>query len=101
MRSKLLNFLMDSKHYVPGYLLGLYNSIIEQGLHEERALLLARIGNHVEALKEYVHKLQDFEMAEKYCQQHYDPESEEGRGVYLDLLKARAAVTTHLNSAHM
>jgi len=57
------------------------------GLHEERAILLSKIGHHDEALKEYVHKLHDFGMAEDYCKQHYDHENEEARDVYLSLLK--------------
>jgi hypothetical protein len=48
--------------------------MIEDGLHEERAILLSKIGQHYEALREYVHELGDFPMAERYCLKHYDSE---------------------------
>eukprot|EP01125_Pyxidicula_operculata_P017175 TRINITY_DN5996_c0_g1_i2.p1 TRINITY_DN5996_c0_g1~~TRINITY_DN5996_c0_g1_i2.p1 ORF type:complete len:900 (-),score=202.10 TRINITY_DN5996_c0_g1_i2:552-3251(-) len=87
IRKKLLDFLETSKFYTPSAMFSRYNWE-ENNLHEEKAILLSKIGDHYEALREYVHKLKDFETAEKYCHQHYDPENEQGdRDVYLSLLK--------------
>jgi len=90
MRSRLLDFLEQSRFYTPAIMLSNYN-FTEDGLHEEKAILLSKIGHHFEALKEYVHKLKDFTMAEEYCAQHFDTENDEARDVYLSLLKVYMA----------
>jgi len=95
MRTKLLDFLEESKFYSPSVMLSRFN-FSEEGLHEERAILLSKIGQHYEALREYVHELHDFVMAEDYCRKHYDPEHEEAKDVYLHLLKVY--MTTPLGS---
>lgn len=86
VRAKLLDFLDESQFYDPATMIGRYK-FTEEGLHEERAILLSKIGQHYEALKEYVHRLGDFHMAERYCKRHYDPTNSEGKDVYLQLLK--------------
>jgi len=86
MRTRLLEFLEKSRFYTPAVMLSQYN-FADDGLHEEKATLLSKIGQHFEALKEYVHKMKDFAMAEEYCAQHYDTETDEARDVYLSLLK--------------
>jgi len=58
-----------------------------EGLREERAILLSKVGKHYEALREYIHELHDFKIAEQYCKKHYDPDKEEFRDVYLNLLE--------------
>jgi len=87
-RSQLLDFLEESEHYTAASMLSKYScEFSDEGLHEERAIILSKIGRHYEALREYVHNLHDLTMAEKYCQKHYNPEHEENRAVYLNLLK--------------
>jgi len=83
---KLLNFLEESQFYEPHKIIPLYN-YEEQGLHEERAILFSKIGYHFDALKEYIHVLNDFKMAEEYCLKHYNPNKEGSKDVYLQLLK--------------
>lgn len=69
MRKKLLHFLEYSRYYstevLPTYLLN-------DGLFEERAIVMGRIGNHEEALTIYVFVLNDTRKAEDYCEKMYD-----------------------------
>lgn len=41
------------------------------GLHEERAVLLGRLGQHHQALSIYTLTLKDTQAALRYCQKHY------------------------------
>jgi hypothetical protein len=45
------------------------------------------VGKHLDALREYIHELQDFKIAKEYCKKHYDADQEEFRDVYLNLLE--------------
>ncbi|XP_076463553.1 vam6/Vps39-like protein [Babylonia areolata] len=83
-RDMLVHFLHTSQHYVPERLLTRFPL---DGFHEERAILLGRLGRHEQALAIYVHRLGDSKLAEEYCETHYDAEKEENRDVYLYLLK--------------
>uniref|UniRef100_A0A8C5CSU6 CNH domain-containing protein n=1 Tax=Gadus morhua TaxID=8049 RepID=A0A8C5CSU6_GADMO len=60
-RSKLLDFLDMSSSYEPARLI---SDFPFDGLLEERALLLGRMGKHEQALFIYVHVLKDTRMAE-------------------------------------
>lgn len=57
------------------------------GLHEERAILLKRIGRHEQALLIYARELKDFKLAEDYCIQTWSTNKEEEQNVFLSLLK--------------
>ncbi|KAL0969488.1 hypothetical protein UPYG_G00227960 [Umbra pygmaea] len=83
-RNKLLCFLEISTSYEPGRLI---SDFPFDGLLEERALLLGRMGKHEQALFIYVHVLKDTHMAEEYCHRHYDRELEGNKDVYLSLLR--------------
>eukprot|EP00042_Codosiga_hollandica_P055770 m.788291 g.788291 ORF g.788291 m.788291 type:complete len:902 (-) comp59192_c1_seq12:2409-5114(-) len=85
-RLKLLRFLQKSSSYAPEQILS--RCIAINGLFEERAILLGRIGRHEQALTIYVYKLGNHSMAEEYCTQHYNKDKENSRDVYLHLLKA-------------
>uniref|UniRef100_A0A3Q1C7B8 CNH domain-containing protein n=1 Tax=Amphiprion ocellaris TaxID=80972 RepID=A0A3Q1C7B8_AMPOC len=76
-------FPIPSCAHVLGYRGKFYQSYISrlQGLLEERALLLGRMGKHEQALFIYVHILKDTRMAEDYCHRHYNS------SVYLSLLR--------------
>lgn len=69
LRKKLLHFLENSNHYsteiLPTYLLN-------DGLFEERAVVMGKIGNHEEALTILVHLLGDTKKAEEYCERKYN-----------------------------
>lgn len=83
-RQKLLMFLEISSYYDPGRLICDFPF---DGLLEERALLLGRMGKHEQALFIYVHILKDTKMAKEYCHKHYDQNKEGNKDVYLSLLR--------------
>uniref|UniRef100_A0A673LX09 Vam6/Vps39-like protein n=1 Tax=Sinocyclocheilus rhinocerous TaxID=307959 RepID=A0A673LX09_9TELE len=83
-RNKLLSFLEVSSSYEPERLV---SDFPFDGLLEERALLLGRMGKHEQALFIYVHILKDTRMAEEYCHGHYDPSTNGNKDVYLSLLR--------------
>ncbi|XP_055028430.1 vam6/Vps39-like protein [Misgurnus anguillicaudatus] len=83
-RNKLLSFLEISSNYEPERLI---SDFPFDGLLEERALLLGRMGKHEQALFIYVHILKDTHMAEEYCHSHYQPDSNSHKDVYLSLLR--------------
>ncbi|CUA75985.1 hypothetical protein RSOLAG22IIIB_01989 [Rhizoctonia solani] len=81
--SKLLAFVNTSKYYDPDRL---YALLPQTDLHEVRAVVLGKLGNHYGALDIYVHKLQDYTEAEEYCKRVYRTEPDP-HGVFLTLLK--------------
>ncbi|XP_061651519.1 vam6/Vps39-like protein isoform X2 [Phyllopteryx taeniolatus] len=83
-RNKLLSFLDISSSYEPARLI---SDFPFDGLLEERALLLGRMGKHEQALFIYVHILKDTRMAEEYCHSHYSSSVETDKDVYLSLLR--------------
>ncbi|KAM4542584.1 vam6/Vps39-like protein isoform 1-T1 [Odontesthes bonariensis] len=83
-RNKLLSFLDISSCYEPSRLI---SDFPFDGLLEERALLLGRMGKHEQALFIYVHILKDTRMAEEYCHGHYSSAVEGNKDVYLSLLR--------------
>ena len=83
-RKKLLGFLENSSFYKAETMLSRFP---KDDLYEEKAILLSRIGRHFQALSIYAHQLNDSKMAEEYCAKHFESSSEEGKDVYLSLLK--------------
>lgn len=89
LRRKLME-LLESSNYYTTETLPLY--LQHDGLYEERAIVMGKIGNHWEALRIYVHILHDLKRAEEYClRQYYKPivnrRSENNREVFLLLFK--------------
>uniref|UniRef100_A0A8C5RF85 Vam6/Vps39-like protein n=1 Tax=Laticauda laticaudata TaxID=8630 RepID=A0A8C5RF85_LATLA len=83
-RKKLISFLESSSYYNAEQLI---SDFPFDGLLEERALLLGRMGNHEQALFIYVHILKDTKIAENYCHKHYDRNKDGSKDVYLSLLR--------------
>ncbi|KAM9341423.1 vam6/Vps39-like protein isoform 2-T2 [Symphorus nematophorus] len=83
-RNRLLSFLDVSTSYEPARLI---SDFPFDGLLEERALLLGRMGKHEQALFIYVHILKDTRMAEEYCRRYYNSLVEGNKDVYLSLLR--------------
>ncbi|XP_055878560.1 vam6/Vps39-like protein [Biomphalaria glabrata] len=83
-KKKLISFLLQSKHYLPERHLTKFPT---NGFHEERAILLGRLGRHEQALGIYVYTLKDFQRAEDYCAKNYDSNKEGNKDVYYLLLK--------------
>ena len=69
VREKLLQFLVSSDHYSTEVLPFDFE---RDGLWHEKALVMGKIGDHREALKIYIHQLNDPETAESYCNRVYD-----------------------------
>eukprot|EP00053_Salpingoeca_punica_P018486 m.181586 g.181586 ORF g.181586 m.181586 type:complete len:887 (-) comp17442_c1_seq3:450-3110(-) len=88
-RRRLLEFSRASMHYEPEKMLSRFFGI--EGLYEERALLLGRIGRHEQAIAMFALKIQDFDQAEEYCQRVFETDTESGRHVFLSLLKCYLA----------
>jgi hypothetical protein len=86
LRAKLLAFLASSIYYTPEKML---TSFPENSLLEERAILLSRVKQHEQALIIYAHKLKDRELAEQYCKQFYNRNTDEGSSMYLHLLEVK------------
>lgn len=83
VREKLVKFLNDSQYYTAATLLVHFPY---DSLHEERAVLMGRLGQHHQALSIYTHTMRDTQAALNYCQKHYTT-SGSGSEVYLTLLK--------------
>ncbi|KAJ1975589.1 Vacuolar morphogenesis protein 6 [Dimargaris cristalligena] len=79
IRWRLRAFLRKSQYYNPERLLG---RLPVQGLDQERALVLSRMGRHEQALEIIVYQLHDFAQAETYCN-----EQSEVPDIYLILLR--------------
>lgn len=69
LRRKLMKLLEESECYstetLPTYLL-------HDGLFDERAIVMGKVGNHREALIIYVHILKDLQRGEEYCLKQYN-----------------------------
>lgn len=68
-RRKLLRFLLTSDHYSTEVL---PTEFERHGLWHEKAVVMGKIGDHREALAIYIHRLNDAETAESYCDRVYD-----------------------------
>lgn len=84
-RQKLYDFLKNSSAYKPEKLLSPIYQLAD-GFHEERAILLGRIGRHHEALEIFAHVLKDSAAAEEYCQRYHMPDDESASKVFMHLL---------------
>ncbi|KRX59870.1 Vam6/Vps39-like protein [Trichinella sp. T9] len=68
----LLAFLKRSNFYNPEMLLV---QLPFNEMHEARALIFEKLGRHEQVLAIYANMLGDFEKAEQYCHQYYQPGS--------------------------
>lgn len=84
-RQKLLHFLDFSVNYTPQKMISTFLAF--EGLYEERAILLGRIGRHDQALSIYAYKLNDPAKAEQYCERQFELDSEGSADVFHKLLE--------------
>ena len=68
-RSDLMSFLENSRFYKAELLLSKFPPDV---LYEERAILMYRLGQHERALSIYIYDLQNWDLAERYCNRLYD-----------------------------
>ncbi|CAM6117042.1 unnamed protein product [Calypogeia fissa] len=87
-REKLLKALQNARTYSPDRML---QSLPADGLYEERAYLLGRLGQHQLALTLYVHKLHQPELALAYCDRVYQSAVSGRKGTTKTSLPALAA----------
>jgi hypothetical protein len=87
-RKKLLAFLESSEYYHAEALLSKFPL---DDLFEERALLLAKLGQHEAALGIYLYTLGDLPTAEAYCARRYAAGGAKARDVYLALVRVCVA----------
>ncbi|EJD06913.1 uncharacterized protein FOMMEDRAFT_117970 [Fomitiporia mediterranea MF3/22] len=80
---KFLGFIQSSDIYRVDRLFGLLPS---EDMYEARAILLGRLGRHVNALETYVYRLGDYKKAEEYCKSIYIPNTPT-QDIFLALLK--------------
>ncbi|KAJ1975305.1 Vacuolar morphogenesis protein 6 [Dimargaris xerosporica] len=78
-RQRLLILLRQSPYYNPENIL---SKLPAHGLYQERAIVLARMGQHDQALQLIVYRLRDFDQAEAYCRAHHEVDN-----IFLTLLK--------------
>jgi len=84
LRAKLISFLKASRYYKPEIMLARFP---ETELLEERAVVLSRLKEHIEALAIYVWDLKQEDKAKEYCAMHYNPKDSRDRDVYLYLME--------------
>lgn len=84
LRRKLLDFLEISDHYTTQ---GLPALLLNEGLGEERAIVLGKLGDHEEALCIFIYLLKSPKRAEEYCLSVYKKGLPASEGIFLTLLK--------------
>ncbi|CAL1543565.1 unnamed protein product [Lymnaea stagnalis] len=83
-KKKLLKFLQKSQYYIPERLLTRFPI---DDFHEERAILLGRLGRHEQALHIYIHMLNNLNKALEFCAMNYEKDKDGNKDVYYLLLK--------------
>ena len=85
-RRKLASFLEQSRWYRPERMLSRFPV---DGLFEERAILLSKLGQHEQALSIYIDKLEDFDLVEQYCDRIWSKRdsSDNSKSIYVTALK--------------
>ncbi|KAJ3294644.1 Vam6/Vps39-like protein [Borealophlyctis nickersoniae] len=84
MRRTLARFLEVSKVYDAEQVL---KAFPENALFEERATVLSRLGRHEDALRIYTEKIRNYQLANMYCEKHYNPIHPTSKDVFLILLR--------------
>ncbi|XP_042910118.1 vam6/Vps39-like protein isoform X1 [Parasteatoda tepidariorum] len=84
LRKKLLLFLEGSEHCTVERFA---TYMMNKGLYDEGAVILGKLGRHDDALTIYIHILQNYSKAERYCEKHYHKDKPGNQDVYLVLLK--------------
>ncbi|KAI9332684.1 vacuolar sorting protein 39 domain 2-domain-containing protein [Obelidium mucronatum] len=83
MRRKLVSFLEKSKFYRPDRVVGLFP---EDVLLEERTVILGRLNRHTESLKICIEKLENYSLAQRYCEIHYSATDPLCSDIFITLL---------------
>lgn len=84
LRQKLLDFLEISDHYTTQ---GLPTFLLNEGLCEERAIVVGKQGQHEEALSIFIYVLNNPKRAEEYCLSVYKKKLPNSKDIFFLLLK--------------
>ncbi|XP_029848300.2 vam6/Vps39-like protein [Ixodes scapularis] len=83
-RADLVRFLESSERYTAE---NFPTHLLSDGLFEEAAVVMGKLGRHNEALEIYIRILRDPTKADRYCQKQYQRNPELNRDVFLTLLQ--------------
>lgn len=84
LRQKLLDFLEISDHYTTQ---GLPALLLNEGLCEERAIVVGKLGQHEEALSIFIYVLNNPKRAEEYCLSVHQRRLPNSKDIFFLLLK--------------
>lgn len=84
LRRDLVHFLQSSDRYTAE---NFPTHLLNDGLFEEAAVVMGKLGRHSEALEVYIYILKDPCKAEQYCASQYSRNPELNRDVFLILLQ--------------
>lgn len=84
LRRKLLDFLEISDHYTTQ---GLPALLMNEGLDEEHAIVVGKLGQHGEALDIFIYVLNNPKRAEEYCLSVYKKKLPNSKDIFLLLLE--------------
>lgn len=84
LRQKLLDFLEISDHYTTQ---GLPALLLNEGLCEERAIVVGKLGQHEEALSIFIYVLNNPKRAEEYCSSVHKKRLPNSKNIFFLLLK--------------
>ncbi|XP_075549963.1 vacuolar protein sorting 39 [Dermacentor variabilis] len=84
LRKDLVDFLETSDRYTAE---NFPTHLLSDGLFEEAAVVMGKLGRHSEALEVYIYVLSDPSKAEQYCASQYNRNPERNRDVFLILLQ--------------
>lgn len=98
LRRKLLDFLEISDHYTTQ---GLPTLLLNEGLCEERAIVVGKLGQHEEALSIFIYVLNNPKRAEEYCLSVYQKKLPNSKDIFLLLLKLYLHPPSSFSSAQL
>lgn len=98
LRRKLLDFLEISDYYSTE---GLPTLLLNEGLCEERAIVVGKLGKHEEALSIFIYVLDNPKRAEEYCESEYKKKAPNSRNIFFLLLKLYLHPPESLNTNNL
>lgn len=98
LRLKLLDFLEISDHYTTQ---GLPALLLSEGLCEERAIVVGKLGQHEEALSIFIYVLNNPKRAEEYCLAVHKKKLPNSKDIFFLLLKLYLHPPNSLSSSQL
>lgn len=98
LRLRLLDFLEISDHYTTQ---GLPALLLNEGLCEERAIVVGKLGQHEEALSIFIYVLDNPKRAEEYCSAVHKKKLPNSKDIFFLLLKLYLHPPDSLSSSQL